>query len=187
MRTGGVEIIPGTIEVDGDQVDRVEIVLLTIRLALHEKHLLGEPVRRVRFLGVTVPKILLAEWYWREFRIGAHRTDRHKLRDTCESGLFHQLEAHNRVLVEETTGVLTIRTDPADYRRQVNHKVRPPICDRTSNGISVSQVVVPLSWNEDIGRSCARQPLDNPATQETVTARHHHSSICPKTIHALPP
>ena len=46
-----IEVVARTVEVHRQQEDAVEPVLLAVRLALHEHHLLGEPVGRVGLLG----------------------------------------------------------------------------------------------------------------------------------------
>ena len=39
----GIEVVARAVEVDREQVDRVEAVLLAVGLALHQQHLLGSP------------------------------------------------------------------------------------------------------------------------------------------------
>ena len=61
VRGGRVEVVARAVQVHGDEVDDVEAVLLAVRLALDEQHLLGQPVGRVRLLGVAVPEVVLVE------------------------------------------------------------------------------------------------------------------------------
>jgi hypothetical protein len=66
-----IEIIAGAIEVDREQEDGVHAVLLPVGLALGQERLFGDAVRGVGFLGITIPKVLLAEGHGGELRVGA--------------------------------------------------------------------------------------------------------------------
>jgi len=57
------------------------------------------------------------------FRIGTHRTNRHKLGDLGAPGLVHQRHAHHQVIVEEFRRVLAIRPNAAHLGRQVNNDI----------------------------------------------------------------
>ncbi len=51
----GVEVITGSIEVDGYKVDAIEVVLLAIGLQLDEEHFLCQAIGGIRFFGIAVP------------------------------------------------------------------------------------------------------------------------------------
>ena len=104
-------------------MDGVEAVLLAVGLALHEQHLLGEAVGRVRLLGVAVPEVVLAERHRRELRVRADGADLDELLDAGEPGLLHELDAHDRVLVEEPARVLAVGADAADDGGEVDDHV----------------------------------------------------------------
>ena len=56
-----VEVVARSVEVGRQQEDRVEAVLLAVRLRADEHRLLRDAVGRVRLLGVAVPEVVLAE------------------------------------------------------------------------------------------------------------------------------
>ena len=58
------------------------------------------------------------------FGIGADRADLDELRDVRQPRLLHELDAHDRVLVEEAAGVLAVRADAADDRGEVDDRCR---------------------------------------------------------------
>src|SRR5438093_12834306 len=55
---GRIEVVAGSVEVDGQEEDGVEPVLLAVGLALYEERLLGDAVRRIGLLGIAVPQVL---------------------------------------------------------------------------------------------------------------------------------
>ena len=50
--------------------------------------------------------------------------------DAGQPGVLHQLDAHDRVLVEEAAGVLAVGADAADDGRQVDDDVGPAVGER---------------------------------------------------------
>ena len=71
----GSKLSPRPVEVDRQQVDRVEAVLLPVGLRLDQQHLLGQPVWRVGLLRIAVPQVVFAERHRRELGIAADRAD----------------------------------------------------------------------------------------------------------------
>ncbi len=120
MRRARVEVIAGTIEIDGQKEDRVVPVLIAIRLRLHEQHLLREPVWRVGFLRISIPEVIFLEGHRRELRICADGADANELRDPRLPRLVKELRPHHQVVVEKLAGPLAVRADAADNRGKVN-------------------------------------------------------------------
>ena len=118
-----VEVVAGAVEVDRDEVDGVEAVLLAVGLGLHQQHLLRQAVGRVGLLRVAVPEVVLAERHGRELRVGADGADLDELRDAADARLLHELDAHDRVVVEEAPRVGAVGADAADDGREVNDHV----------------------------------------------------------------
>src|ERR1700683_1426405 len=116
MRLLGIERITGTIEIYRKQIDRVEPVLFTIRLRLHQQHLLGDTVSRIGFLRIAVPEVLFAKGHWSKFRIGAYRANCDHFFDFMKPRLLDHLHTHHQVLIEKSAGVGAVRTDTTDYR-----------------------------------------------------------------------
>src|SRR5690606_20605125 len=69
----------------------------------------------------------LAERHWRKLRIGTDGSDLHELSEAANPGLLDQVQAHREIRIEETSRVLAIRTDPADFGCEMNHDVGPVI------------------------------------------------------------
>jgi hypothetical protein len=154
-------------------VHDVHPVLLAVGLALHEEHLLGEPVGGVRLLGVAAPEVFLAEGDGGELRIGADRAQRHDLRNPLEAALLHELHAHHQVLEEERAGVLAVGPDPADACREVHDEVGPRVLEKLAGGRALDEVVVLLAGDDDLRGPAAAEFLDDVAPQEPCSARHH--------------
>src|SRR5207247_11231945 len=72
---GRIEVVAGSVEVDGQEEDGVEPVLLAVGLALYEERLLGDAVRRIGLLGIAVPQVLFLEGHGGELRVGADGSD----------------------------------------------------------------------------------------------------------------
>src|SRR6266571_9006431 len=72
MRCFQIKIVARSVKVRRQKKDRVEAILLTIGLRLHEHHFFGQTVRSVCFFRIAVPDIVFFERHRREFRIGAH-------------------------------------------------------------------------------------------------------------------
>ncbi len=70
-----MEIVARAVEIDRQQIDRIEAVLLAIGLAHDQQGFFGDAVGGVGFFGVAVPQFGFAEGDGREFRIGADRSD----------------------------------------------------------------------------------------------------------------
>ncbi len=82
------------------------------------------------------------ERYRRSPRVEADGPDPHELLLAGEPRLLDELDAHDRVLVEEPPGVLAICTDPAHNRSDVDDDVRVAIRERTIDPVLRPQVVV---------------------------------------------
>src|ERR1700674_4201453 len=82
-----IEVVAGSVEVDGEEANRIHTVLVSVRLRLHQEHLLRQAVGRIGFFRIAVPQIIFAEWDRRELWIGAHRSSddhlRHFSNATC--------------------------------------------------------------------------------------------------------
>src|SRR5712691_5529173 len=99
MRRLEVEVIPRPVEIRRQQVDRVEPVLLPIRLRADEQRLLCDPVWRIRLLWVSVPQRGLAERHRRVLRVGADGADEYELARLTQARLLEHVEAHLEVCV----------------------------------------------------------------------------------------
>lgn len=89
MGGAGVEIVPGAVEVYGQQEDGVKAILLAIGLALHQQHLLGEAVGCVGFFGIAVPEVFFFEWDGGELGISADGAQGYELFYFTLAGYFH--------------------------------------------------------------------------------------------------
>lgn len=115
----GIEVVARSVKIHRQQKDRVVIVLLPVRLRLHQQHLFRQSVGRVRFFGISVPEACFVERHGSEFRITANRTHRDELRDAMLARLFDQVHAHNQVVVKKLAGVFAVRSDASHAARQM--------------------------------------------------------------------
>ena len=133
-----VEVVARSVEVGGDQVDRVEPVLGPVGLGLDEEHLLGQTVGTGGLVGVAVPERGLAEGDRRHLGILAGRADGDELEDPGQARLFHELEPHERVLVEQLGRAFLVEPDAADLGREVDDHLR--VADGLGAVLAPSQV-----------------------------------------------
>ena len=119
----GIEVVAGSVEVDGQEVHDVEAVLLPIGLALHEQHLLGEAVGGVRFLRVAGPDLVLPERHGRELGVRADRAHGQDLLHTGEAAFLDELDPHHQVVEEERAGIVAVGADASHARGQVQDEV----------------------------------------------------------------
>ena len=90
MRRLKIEVVTRTIEIDGEQEDRIEPILLTVGLGADEERLLGDAVGSVRLLRVAVPEVVFLERDRCELRIGADSPDRDKLAQAAQTALLER-------------------------------------------------------------------------------------------------
>src|SRR6266550_731559 len=110
-------------EIHWQQENGPESVLLSVRLALYEEHLLGKPVGRVRLLWVSVPEVVLPKGNRRQLRIGTHSPDGDKLLDAALTGYLHELCAHHQVVVEELARSFSIGSNASHHGSEMYEDV----------------------------------------------------------------
>jgi len=158
---------PGPYRFTGIKEDRVEVVLLAIRLGLDEEHLLREPIGGIGLLGITRPEVLLTKRDGSELRGSA---DGDELPDACQAGFFQGLGPHHEVFVEEAAGILPVRADASDDGSGVDHDLRLGVSEKPADRIAVQEIVVLLAGHKDIASGLA-EPLDDAGAHEAGSAR----------------
>src|SRR5664280_2364880 len=123
----GVEVVARAVEVDWDQIYGVEAVLVAMRLALDQEHLLCRTVWGVGLLRITIPKVVLVKWHRCELWVCAYRANGQDLGHAREAALLDQLYAHDRVVVEEATRAFPTGADHARNRREMDDQIGPAI------------------------------------------------------------
>src|SRR6266542_2822048 len=182
-----IKIVPRAVQVDRKQVDSVESVLLAISLQLHEEHFLGEPVRSVRLLRVSIPDVVFAKWDGRVPWIGANRAEADELLDAGLSRFLDELDAHDRILVEELPGMRTVRTNASHDCSRVDDEIWPMVFQQAHDSFPVSQIVRRAVGHEDLCRFSRAQPLHEEAAQEALAARDDDALTGPETHEPFPP
>ena len=86
-----VEVVTRPVQIRRQQEDRIDPVLLAIRLRPDEKGLLRDAVRGVRLLRVAVPEVVLAERDGGELRVRANGPDDDELRRRVEPRLLEDI------------------------------------------------------------------------------------------------
>ena len=155
----------------------------SVRLPLHQQHLLGQAVGRVGLLGIAVPEVVLLERHRRELRIGADRADGDELLHAGQPRALHEVDAHDGVVVEEGAWMLAIGADAAHHRGQVDDHVRSPVRERLPYPRNGPQVVLCAARDEDIGHPGRPEPLDHRPSQEAGAAGHHDPATLQRTAH----
>ena len=174
-----IEVVAGAVQIHRQEEDGVVAVLIAVGLRVHEQHLLRQPVRRVGFLGVTVPEMLLLERHRRELRIRADRADGDKLRHARLPRLVKQVRAHHQVVVEELRRILLVGPDAADARGEVDEHGRPLIAVERLDGGHLHQIVFRRSRRENAGASALAQLVNDIAAEKAVAPGDDHSLLDP--------
>jgi len=131
-------------------MDGVEPVLLAVRLPLHEQHLLGDAVRRVRLLRIAVPQVALEKRHRRQPGIGANRPHADELAHPCQPRPLHRQRAHHHVLIEEPARRLAVRADAADDRGEMHDDVGTGLVEQARDVGFVSQIVLRFPNDDDV-------------------------------------
>ena len=151
-----VKVVAGPVKVDGQEADGVEPVLLPVRLPLDEQHLLGQAVRRIGLLGVAAPQIFFAERKRGKFGIGADGTDADELTHAVPAGGFHQLHAHDGVVVEELARLVPVVTDAAHIAGEMDDDqlfrpgARRQVGKQPLDRLPLAQVIFLAARDEDL-------------------------------------
>ena len=103
--------------------------------------------------------------------------------DARQARLLHELDAHDRVLVEEPTRVLAVGADAPDDGGEVDDDVRPAIRQRAADPVRGPQVVVPAPGHEDVPGARGLEPAHHGAAEESAAARHHDPATGPDVAH----
>jgi hypothetical protein len=172
----GSKFVAGAVEVHGQEVDDVHAVLLAVGLALHQQHLLGDPVGRIRLLGIAVPQALLAEGDGGELGIRADGADADDLGHAREAALLEEVGPHHHVVEEERARVLAVRADAPDPGRQMDDDVGPGLGKATAAGLALDRVVVALARRDHLGRTALLELGHHGAAQEAAASGHDDAS-----------
>jgi len=177
MGGAGIEVVAGTIEIDGQEEDRIEPVLLAVRLGLDKHHLLGQAVRGVGFLGVAAPEVVFFEGNRGELGVGADRPESDEFLNVAQVSLMHQLDAHHDILIEEGPRMLLVEADAADFGRQMDDDVGPLLVIEAADVPGSGQVVVAVIGNEDI-MAAPRFKGPDQVFAEKATAARDGNALC---------
>ena len=159
MRGLEVEVVPRPVQVRGQQEDRVETVLLAVRLRADENGLLRDAVRRVRLLGVAVPELVLAERHGSELRVRADGPDDDDLRRRVDPRLLEDVRAHRQVREPVAAGIRAVRADAADLGREVEHELGLGVAEHPRGVVHGREVVVGAAGDDDVV-AVGLKPLD---------------------------
>ena len=112
----------------------------------------------------------------------------HELLDAGEARLLHELDAHDRVVVEEAAGVLAVGADAADDGREVDDDVRPR--RRARAAVDALARRAGRSPCCAARRCCVRpgrpEPRHDAAAEEAAAAGDHHAPLGPEARHVAP-
>jgi hypothetical protein len=179
-----VEVVSRAVEVDRQQVDRVDAVLLAVRLRADEQRLLGDAVGRVRLLRVALPEVFLAERHGRELRVRAHRAEQDELGHPVQPRLLDHVRAHHQVRVPVAAGIRAVRADAADLGREMDHQLRPCVGEQPLRVLPVRQVVVRAAGDDRV-EPLRAEPFDQMCPQEPGTAGDERSHGAVLTVGAV--
>src|ERR1022692_1342179 len=172
-----IEVVALPVEVDRQEEDGVHAILLAVGLALHWQCLLGDPVRRVRLLRISFPEVLLAKRYRRKLWIRANRTQYDRLLYSMAPRRLDELDAHDRVGVEEAAWVGAIGADSTHNSGQMNQNFRPMFHEYALDGIGAPKIVFLVDRKEDVAAAHMLKPLDEMGSEEPGAARDHDALV----------
>src|SRR5205085_1498336 len=175
-----IEVVARTVEIHRQQEDAVEAVLIAICLELHEQRFLRDAVRRVGLFGIAIPQLVFFERDVRELRIGADGSELHEFFDAGEPRFFDELNAHDRVLVEEAAGMFAIRADAADDGRTVNDEIRFIRREERARCGGIAEVELFRARRENRRRVLALQPFADEAAEKAAAAGEEDAFVSPE-------
>src|SRR5438552_2099628 len=174
-----IEIVSGSIQIRGQQVNCVKTVLRPISLGLDQQRFLGQAVWSIRLLGVAVPQVILFERHRGEFGVGAHRTHLHELGHRVLARLLHQEDAHDRVVIEEAAGILAVGTDSSNPGSEVDNYVGALVGVHPNDVRFFGEVVLGTAEGVNFGRFVFSKQRDQTAAYEAVAARYRDTAAGP--------
>src|SRR5512140_1831576 len=177
-------MIPGPVQIDGQEVDPREPVLLAVGLDLDEEHLLREPVRCVRLLRIAGPEVVLAKRHGRELRVRADRPEADELPDAGPPRLFDELDPHDRVLEKEESRVLAVCADASDDRGKMNDEVRFLLREIRAHGFALAQIEASGARRQE-GAGAARFERVNERAPEKAARSGDENAAARPEAHAL--
>ncbi len=183
MRVLQVDVVAGAVQVHRQKIDRIEPVLLAVRLRLDQQHLLGKAVGRVGLFRVSVPKVVFRKRDRSEFRVGANRPHLHDFLDVVVTRLLDDLDAHDRVVIEERSRIVPVRSDAANPSGEVNDQIRPLVFVHSCDVGLLGQVVLGAREGEDLGLQRLYEANHLPA-KKAVAPGHRDALSGPETMAA---
>jgi hypothetical protein len=82
------------------------------------------------------------------------------------------LDAHHQIVVEEFTRIGSIRSDPADNRREVNDDVGPRILENALNRLALHEIIVSTAWDKGgDATTCHQLRLNAPPEKPRATSQ----------------
>jgi hypothetical protein len=177
-----IEVVARPVEVDGEQVNDVEPVLLTVSLAAHEERLLCDAIRGVRLLWVAVPQVVLGERGGCVLRIRADRPEHDELRHAREPALLEHVRAHDEVRMPEAAWRGAVRADAAGERGKVEDELRLRLLEEARCVLLAREVVVGRARNNDLP-AVLLEPLDEVRADKAGASRHErlHQTLLQST------
>ncbi len=108
--------------------------------------------------------------------VGADGAGADELGDAVQPGLFHELDAHEGVVVEEAARVGPVGADAAADRGQVDDDVGPGDLEEPADGAAVAEVEVSTAGGEDVGRAVLFQFVAERLAEEASPAGDNDAS-----------
>ncbi len=133
-----IKLISRPVEVNRQKINGIECVLLSVSLRLNQKHFLGQSVGSISLFGVSIPEIVLGERNRGVLWITTDRPDRDKFLDMMKIGFVHELDAHDRVVVEEAAWVIPIGADSSDDGSEMNDNVRLMVVEHMADTTEIA-------------------------------------------------
>jgi hypothetical protein len=90
---------------------------------------------------------------------------------------FNQLNAHNRVVVEETARVRAIRADATYDGGQVNQNLWPMLIKQAFYRVDARKIVLAEDRNEHVSTPHSLEASKQVASKKSGSARHHDSFV----------
>jgi len=84
-----------------------------------------------------------------------------------EPRLLHKLNAHHEISVKETSGMLPICPDAADYRREMYHSVGFRFFQQPYDVAFFGQIIIPVPGHKNGLAACIAQLSYNILSQKT--------------------
>ena len=146
MRVIEIKMIKRPVDVSRHKDNRVETVLLPIRLSQHHAHRLGQGIRRAARKRHAVEQFSFMNRIRRLVGITARAHQRDKFFHARAPAFVQHHRAHDQIFITEIRRRFFIGQRAADAASQMKNQIRPVLLKHAADFSLRGQVVITARW-----------------------------------------